>query len=122
MPLSTNAAAAGAVSCRARCSRPVVAPAVVIGFIVYRTVAHPRPVAPLAVGVGVDDEDLACPLRYDRLTVQEVEKGAKPYLLGGDQQPACSNCKRKDEWAQICRFKAGQVRAAAVPLVPRQLP
>ncbi len=45
-----------------------------------------------------------CPTQYDRMTVEEVEAGAKPYVFGGDQQPACQACKSSNERAQYCRW------------------
>ena len=33
------------------------------------------------------DPQRHCPLRFDRLSVQEVEQGAVPYLFGGPQRP-----------------------------------
>ena len=53
-----------------------------------------------------------CPLTYRRLSVSEVRGGSpKPYLLGGPQQPQCTNCKRSGQWADICQFKSGDLCA-----------
>lgn len=50
-----------------------------------------------------------CPLRYDRISVQEIGEGkARPYLFGERQRPRCKNCDSREEWASICQFKAGQ--------------
>lgn len=48
-----------------------------------------------------------CPLTFHRPSLEELRQGATPYLLGGRQQPACTNCRRSGEWAEICQFKAG---------------
>ncbi|KAI3432231.1 hypothetical protein D9Q98_003793 [Chlorella vulgaris] len=51
-----------------------------------------------------------CPLTYRRLS--EVRGGSpKPYLLGGPQQPECTNCKRSGQWEDICQFKSGDLCA-----------
>ena len=50
-----------------------------------------------------------CPLEYRRLSVEDIKGGQKPYLLGGAQQPTCTNCARSDGWATVCQFKSGQL-------------
>jgi hypothetical protein len=46
------------------------------------------------------------------LSVSEVRGGSpKPYLLGGPQQPQCTNCKRSGQWADICQYKSGDLCA-----------
>lgn len=32
--------------------------------------------------------------------------GQQPYLFGGRAQPACTNCKRSELWAQFCQYKS----------------
>lgn len=56
---------------------------------------------------GGDGVGPPCPLVFRRLSLDELRQGAVPYLLGGPQQPACTNCRRSGEWAEICQFKAG---------------
>ncbi|KAK9833226.1 hypothetical protein WJX74_010892 [Apatococcus lobatus] len=46
-----------------------------------------------------------CPHTFHRLEFDQVKQGhAKPYILGGDQQPECTNCKRDEERTHFCRF------------------
>ena len=54
-------------------------------------------------------EQAACPMEYRRLSVEDIRGGQKPYLLGGAQQPTCTNCARSDGWATVCQFKSGQL-------------
>ncbi|KAL4450744.1 hypothetical protein ABPG77_001100 [Micractinium sp. CCAP 211/92] len=55
-----------------------------------------------------------CPLTFHRPSLEELRQGATPYLLGGRQQPACTNCRRSGEWAEICQFKAGPLCSEGV--------
>ncbi|KAL4433808.1 hypothetical protein ABPG75_000249 [Micractinium tetrahymenae] len=63
---------------------------------------------------GADSGGPPCPLVYRRLSLDELREGATPYLLGGAQQPACSNCRRSGEWAEICQFRAGPLCSEGV--------
>ena len=58
-------------------------------------------------GLSGTDGGPPCPLVFRRPSLDELREGAMPYLLGGPQQPACTNCRRSGEWAEICQFKAG---------------
>lgn len=60
-------------------------------------------------GGGIAAEQAECPLEYRRLSVKDIQGGQKPYLLGGAQQPTCTNCARSDGWATVCQFKSGQL-------------
>ena len=55
-----------------------------------------------------------CPLPYLRLSLEDIRAGQRPYLLGGVQQPNCTNCHRTDGWGQSCQFKRGPVCPAWV--------
>ena len=45
-----------------------------------------------------------CPHTFHRLEFDQIKQGhAKPYILGGDQQPECTNCKRDEERTHFCR-------------------
>ncbi|KAL4856502.1 Presequence protease 1 [Chlorella vulgaris] len=84
--------------------------------------ASPRPDQPAPLTWGIQQSHSSssssssavgeCPLTYRRLSVSEVRGGSpKPYLLGGPQQPQCTNCKRSGQWADICQFKSGDLVA-----------
>ena len=61
-------------------------------------------------GIAAEQAEQAeCPLEYRRLSVKDIQGGQKPYLLGGAQQPTCTNCARSDGWATVCQFKSGQL-------------
>ena len=45
-----------------------------------------------------------CPHTFERMSLEQIEAGqAKPYILGGDQLPDCTNCKRDEERTHFCR-------------------
>ncbi|KAK9865937.1 hypothetical protein WJX84_007496, partial [Apatococcus fuscideae] len=49
------------------------------------------------------------------MTVAEVRAGAKPYVFGGNQRPACQACKSSNDRAQYCRYE----RYASPPMCPK---
>lgn len=65
-------------------------------------------------GLSGTDGGPPCPLVFRRPSLDELREGAMPYLLGGPQQPACTNCRRSGEWAEICQFKAGPLCSQGV--------
>ena len=45
-----------------------------------------------------------CPNTFQRIEFDNIKSGhAKPYVLGGDQLPECTNCKRDEERTHFCR-------------------
>lgn len=67
-----------------------------------------------SVGSGSEDFDFEaasapapkCPLKYERMTYEEVKQGATPYLFGGRQRPNCVNCDKDHLWSNFCQFKS----------------
>ncbi len=45
-----------------------------------------------------------CPHTFHRIEFDQIKSGhVKPYILGGDQLPECTNCKRDEERTHFCR-------------------
>lgn len=42
---------------------------------------------------------------HRRIPYEELRNGSRPYLFGGAQRPACSNCHVDTLWANFCQFK-----------------
>ncbi|CAL8465497.1 g5033 [Coccomyxa elongata] len=45
----------------------------------------------------------SCPVKYPRLTVEEIRGGRYPYLYGGGPE-GCRHCKSEDHVAKFCQF------------------
>ena len=54
----------------------------------------------------------ACPLRYERHSIEDVASGAvAPYLYGGIYDRAnCTNCKTEGLWANFCGRKPSGIK------------
>lgn len=50
---------------------------------------------------------VTCGVLWCRISFEEMlETKAKPYLLGEDQRPKCTNCAKDELWSHFCKFKS----------------
>ena len=48
-----------------------------------------------------------CPLEYKRHEWSDIRAHKKrPYLLGGQQEPECTNCATDALWSNFCQFRS----------------
>lgn len=48
-----------------------------------------------------------CPLEYKRHQWSDIQAHKKrPYLLGGQQEPECTNCATDALWSNFCQFRS----------------